>query len=419
MKRAFKFESIVLVAIFSLISLLFCACSKRDIDSMTFPIISINTSGGAKIESKEEYIDCIIDTSNTDREYKIFNKSAKIKGRGHSTWNMPKKPYKIKFDSKVDLFGNGKAKKWTLIANYCDKSLSRNLLAYNVAECIELPYTTSTKCVNLFLNKKYQGVYLLCEEIEINTNRVEISDGLASVDTGYIIEMDEWAKYEKTENVDYFVLDDRYYSLKDPDIDDAGFTQAHFNFIKNYITDAYNSLDTNNYEMIKEYIDVDSFAKCYIVHELFNNIDVGGISFYFYKDTGGKLCAGPVWDFDISSGNCDYADNGNNNQYLFAKSENVWYNKLLEYEDFNNLVGGYLLEYKDIITQTINKVVEYQIDNSQNNLLNFKVWPILNKYVWPNPQELVKINSWEGQLSYVNTWLLESLTYLLGVYSEE
>ena len=172
--------------------------------------------------------------------------------------------------------------------------------------------------------------------------------------------------------------------------------------------------------MVKTYIDVESFAKCYIVHELFNDIDVGNSSFYFYKKAGDKLYAGPLWDFDISSGNCNYTtslNDGNDTEYLYAKHNNEWYKNLLRFDEFKSPVAELLGQYSVTITNTINQVVNYQMEYIDNNNQNFEVWDILSIYVWPNPNELVEINTFEGQLEYLQNWLLSKLEYMKSVYN--
>ena len=382
----------------------------------TFPFIYIDTQDNKEILSKEEYLTCNVNITNTDTEYVFQDIKANIKGRGNSSWNMPKKSYKLKFDSKVDLFGFGKAKKWTLIANYCDKSLSRNLLAYELARTIGLQETTCAQPVNLIVNGDYYGVYLLCEQTEIGKTRVNIESDLKDIDTGYLIEMDGRAKDEGILGVDYFQVDGKNYVIKDPETDDEDFSEEHFEFIKSYMEECYQAIKGNDYEKIEGLIDVESFAKCYIIHEMFNCVDVGFASFYFYKKSGDKLFAGPVWDFDISSGNCDYAKNSNDTNYLYAKNNNVWYNELLKFNEFQSLVKRYIKEYKDPINEKIDEVITKQLEYKENNSANFEVWNILYKYVWPNSKEIVNIKTFEGQLEYLKNWVGQKFSYMEEYY---
>ena len=139
------------------------------------PCFYVNTENKAPITSKEEYVKCTTTINNTKSEYKLFNSSGKIRGRGNSTWKQEKKPYKLKFDESTDLFGNGSAKTWTLIANHFNPTLIKNYLAYSVCnEFASQPYTTSLEFVDLYLNNEYQGVYAVCEQIEAHKNRVNI-----------------------------------------------------------------------------------------------------------------------------------------------------------------------------------------------------------------------------------------------------
>ena len=99
-----------------------------------------------------------------------------IKGRGNSTWSYPKKPYNIKFDKKTDLFGMGKAKKWTLLANYIDLSLLHNPYGWELSSVLGLCYTGEYRLVDLYVNGDYLGNYTGCESVEVGETRVEIED---------------------------------------------------------------------------------------------------------------------------------------------------------------------------------------------------------------------------------------------------
>ena len=428
MKNRFLSFTLALLMLFSVVFFSSCGKAEHEIrkyypiseesfNGKTFPFIYVNVEDGAEITSKESYLNCVVKITNTKEEYLLDTSSAKIKGRGNSTWDMPKKPYKLKFNEKTNLFGFGKAKTYTLIANYCDKSLSRNLMAYESARVLGLSETSSTQPVNLVLNGDYRGVYLLCEQNEVGKSRVNIETDLASVDTGYLIELDSRAVDEGVEGTDYFVIDGLSYAIKDPEVDDDDFTPEHFNFIKNYMLDCFSAIGLSDYDTVKNLIDVDSFARCYIVHEMFNCIDVGYLSFYFHKDAGGKLAAGPVWDFDISSGNCDYAEHGNDTDYLYAKATNSWYRQLLHFEGFQELVSDYIAEYKDALLARIQEIVDYQIEYADNNKANFAVWDILKIYVWPNPNELASIKTFEGQVYYLQDWVEEKLNYMADCYA--
>ena len=424
--------SVVLVFVMLVSASFFSACSHNEIirqpyfineesfDGKTFPFVYVDVENDKDIVSKEEYLSCLVRITNTQEEY-VFDgeniQTAKIKGRGNSSWEMPKKSYKLKFDSKVNLFGFGKAKKYTLIANFCDKSLSRNMMAYELARLVGLSETSYTQPVNLILNGEFYGVYLLCEQNEIGKNRVNIESDLNDIDTGYLIELDERACQEGIENYDYFVSHGNQYAIKDPETDDVLFSAEHMNFIHNYVDTCLNKLCLDDYDEIDQLIDVESFAKCYLIHEVFSCEDVGFSSFYLYKKAGGKLYAGPVWDFDISSGNCDYGDGSmNDTSFMYAKFKNIWYNKLLNFQEFRLIVKNLIDTYYDGMVAKIDEVVAYQLEYEDNNNAEFEVWPTMGKYVWPNTDEIVSITTFRGQIDYLSDWVKEKLNYMQEEY---
>ena len=386
--------------------------------STGLPVISINTENGVGITSKETYVNCTITVFDTEDQGHIIDAGAQIKGRGNSTWQrFDKKPYKIKFNSKQELFDNGKAKDWVLLADYIDGSLIRNYLAYEVAEELDtLRATPDCQSVEVYLNGEYRGVYLLCEQVEINKHRVEVSEDETAVDTGYLVEMDGW-----TDTVQVVVPDqlmsNRKYTIKAPDSDVI--TSEQKEFIRKYLTDCMNAIRGTDYELVKSLIDVQTFAEAYIIYELFKNPDTDYSSVYFYKDAGGKLICGPMWDFDMSIGNVNHKGNGvfKSTETLWSKDKCPWFNALLNHEEFRKLVGEKLVYYKPIITQTLSKKYDYIYEHAEAYKKNFEKWDVLGKNTWTNPSYIVDLKTWEEQVEYTRSYLYESLEYLIKYYS--
>lgn len=377
-----------------------------------FPTVSIDTYDSAPIVSKEEYVGCSVDIYNTTDEFTLSDITGKIRGRGNTTWDAPKKPYKLKLDEAVDLFGNGKARTWTLIANYTDLSLLRNYLAYSVASLFDTQkITTSTEFVDLYVNGEYLGVYLLCEQNEVHENRVNISE-TGEIDTGYIIELDG------REDGEGFYVDDKFYAIKSPDTDGRLFTEEHREFIKTYLESCSEALSGVDYDKIEALIDTKSFAQAYIVHELFNNVDVGYASFYMYKDAGGKLQCGPVWDFDRSLGVTGHQHGAEDFATLWAKEQNIWFNKLLSHDEFVKLVSDQIIEYEKQITDTLSECYDFAYKNQNSFKLNFEKWDILEDYVWPNSGPTEKLHTWESQVEFTRQYLNDSLNFLKWIYIE-
>lgn len=383
------------------------------------PVISITTENSGEI-TKENYIGCSVSLLDTETNNNIILQTGKIKGRGNSTWkNFDKKPYKIKLDSKEDLFGFGKAKDWVLLADYIDGSLIRNMLAYRTAlELSELDSSPNCQSVEVYLNGEYRGIYLLCEQVEINKHRVEISEDETFVDTGYLVEMDGW-----TDTVQVYVPDNlnksRRYTIKAPDSDVI--TAEQKEFIKQYLTDCMTAIQGDDYQRVQELIDVKSFAQAYIIFELFKNPDVDYSSVYFHKDAGGKLCCGPVWDFDMSIGNVNHKGDGvfKSTKTLWTKDRCPWFNELLRFNDFKKLVAAELLECEDKILDSLDENYNYVYAHAEAYKKNFEKWKVLGVNTWTNPSYIVAIDTWKGQVDYTRTYLQESLAYLIEYYVTE
>lgn len=377
-----------------------------------FPIISIDTNDNQPILSKEEYLPCSVAISNTKDEYMFSGVSGKIRGRGNSTWDAPKKPYKLKLNESYDLFGNGEAKTWTLIGNYTDLSLIRNYLACSVASIFDTQqYTSKTQFVDLYINGEYVGVYLLCEQNEVHSSRVNITE-TGELDTGYLIELDGRLDGEG------FYVNEEFYSIKSPDTDGRLYTEEHKEFIKSYLEECFLAVSGDDYEKIQSLMDVESFAQAYIIYELFKSVDVGFASFYMYKDAGGKLVCGPVWDFDRSLGITGHHHEAEDYAVLWAKEKNTWFNRLLNHDEFIKLVSEQLKEYGDQIEQKLNECYIYVYENESSFLRNFEKWDILGTYVWPNSGPTANLKTWEAHVEFTREYLRSSLNYLKWIYIE-
>ncbi len=382
-------------------------------ESLELPAISITTEGGAGVYSKEDYVNCFADVSNAPEGFNFDTRGARIRCRGNTSYDVPKKSYKLKFDEKTNLFGFGAAKDWVLTANYVDLSLVRNYLALSVAGAFETQQATS-KCqlVDLYLNGQYLGVYLLCEQIEVKKHRIEI-ETTADVDTGYLIEIDF-----RADTVGTYIFG-KYHSIKSPDVDDGELSTEQMDFIIKFLNKAYNTMLKKTYAEVCEMIDVQSFAEAYIVYEMFNCVDVGQASFHMYKDAGGKLTCGPVWDFDRSVGNTRNNEGAQKYNALWAKEANIWFAGLLMHDEFKALVAQTLEEYLPKIQATLAGCYAY-IDACVPSIeRNFERWDIIGEWVWPNTDEQIAMQSWQEHYEYVKDYLAKSLAFICEQYPSE
>lgn len=150
-----------------------------DIVELDLPIITISTYNRYPIFTDVYSVDCEVSIINGG-EYNMENVSAEIRTRGNSSQVFDKKSYRLKFRQKRSMFGSDyKARGWNLIANYNDKSLSRNMLAYTLAGRFEnIDFSSSYTYVEVFLNDEYMGVYGFCDKIEVGDGRVEINEDI-------------------------------------------------------------------------------------------------------------------------------------------------------------------------------------------------------------------------------------------------
>ena len=399
-------------------------------EALDLPIISIHTNDGSNIESKEIYTDSTISLENADEDYMFENVKAGVRGRGNSTWSMPKKSYRIKFDKKRSMLGSSyKAKSWTLLANYADKSLSRNYFGYELAEIMdEIEFSSMHEFVEVFLNDDYQGVYLLCDQIQTGEGRVEIDESLDDLaDFGFFLENDSRAPQEGVENLDYIVATGSsvpYYNIKTPDVESDEFLEnqeIYASFIKDFMNNAWNAIVEKSWEEICEIIDVDSFAVTYLIQELMENPDGDQRSNYMFRDKGGKLISGPIWDLDLSCGNTWMAlgnfMNSKPDAGLYFETINTWYSNLLAHDEFRALVAEKLAKYKQIVSEILDDMF---VNDNQDSIYskygrslerNFEEWP-MSGYYGLSTFENFFMTTAKQQLSFVGEWLHERYDYL-------
>lgn len=366
----------------------------------------------SKIETKEKYVDCNIIVSDSDS---YVEADAKIKLRGNSTLWVDKKAYKIKFNEKQDLLNMGADKEWALLANYFDPTHLRNYYAYNLAKALGLEYSVECKFVDVYINGVYNGLYLLSETVKTSKERVNIELDTASNEVPFLLELDmkiiqDNPNYMETIDDEMFLVDNMKYNgkvypfgTKYPD-SFKDITNGQYRYIKDYIKNTFKSVRDGNYE---DYIDVESFIDYFLIQELFMNADLDYSSVYMYKPMGEKLKFGPIWDFDLSSGNVGYIDGYsydramkdiNGGSYLF--------NSLYKYDNFKNQFRKRFEEVNlDIIPAMLDSIkYNYSYLSKYAEKDNDK-WNVLNDNNWARPAHLVGI-TYKEQIYYFKGYIL-------------
>lgn len=389
-----------------------------------FPTFTIETVDHTPITSKEVYVEGTLDISNAnDEKYNASGLTLGIRGRGNYSWSgTEKKSYRIKFDFKYQPLGQGKGacKSWTLLAVHCDKSLLRTDAAFHFASKLShIPFVSSSSFVDLYLNEEYLGVYELCDQIQVNKFRVNIDDSGTEEDIGYLLELD------KNASEDVITLDSGLtFELKSDYVNE---TQTAF--ITDYLNRCEEAIESGDKTEIQSLIDIDSAVDSYIVEELFKNLDVGWGSFYYTKPKGDKLSFGPVWDFDLTSGNAD-SDNADSrfrsykytyvgNSYFNYMQQHTWYTSLRECDWFNDLIKERWFEIKDFASETVNYINYMATTYKDCFEHNFDRWDIFNQKINREPNVVMNIKTFQGQVDYFTNWLTNRIDWLDQFYKGE
>lgn len=373
------------------------------------PVIYIDTENAAPIRDKDNYVNGtirVMDSCGYFSDVKDFSAGMRIKGRGNSTWGMPKKPYKIKLDEKAPILGIAKDKEWVLLANYSDKSLLRNATAMEISRILGFSWTPTMISVEFFLNGEYQGVYTFTEHKKVSKDRVNINTD----DDSFYIELEN----EDVDEICWFKTE-RYgvtAMVHEPEEPTAEQKQELVEWFRDMET-AFAKIGHENepdYLDYRNYINFQSFVNYYIIEELTRNPD-GNFrkSTFLTKEKGKKLELYHVWDFDLTMGNCNYWGDQSTDPKGFLMKDCVWFNRLFKSPDYVKAVKQtindkyqQLVEVQDFIYEQAG-LIEGAVDR------NFERWPILGQYVWPNA---VWYSTYEEELDYFVNYYLGRLKWL-------
>jgi hypothetical protein len=366
-----------------------------------------------------------------------------IEKRGSSSNTFPMKSYGLEtrgpdsVNYNVSLFDWPSDNDWILYAPYTDKSLIRNVLTYDLGRELG-QYAPRTKLCEVLLNGSYIGVYVLMERIKINPGRVNI-DQLNYTDTldnhltgGYIFKVDKTTSggiiaWTSPYTAQAPSTGPMYYQMHDPELSEMHPDQL--NYIKTYVDNwetALKSVDFANPQIgFRAFSDELSFIDFFIINELSKNVDGYRISTFLHKkrlSEGGKIHAGPLWDFNLGWGNANYCQGGqtsgweiNFNSVCPGNGANMnpfWLNRMLQDPVFANNVNcrwtdlraGVLSDEK--LTNYIDSLGSILAEAAERN---YDRWPILGVYVWPN--NFIG-NTYQEELTYMKNWVLARTAWM-------
>ena len=291
-----------------------------------------------------------------------------VRGRGNSSFKMPKYGMKLEFTDKVSLLGMPKNRDWALVANFGDKTHLRNYMMTRLSEWLGAKYTPRMQFVEVYLNRNYMGLYLLSETIKVGKNRVNIDEN----DTTFLLEKEDSKKFDPP----YVLTDNQYYyhikSPKNPSPETEKLLKKHLNAFENFMEDYY----LHRANEIKNWLDVDDFLLFYWVQEYSKNEDGNyARSVFMTWKKGEPIHFGPLWDFDLAFGNASREQNQNPEDWYIRKY------RLNYYIMQNSVVKEAALDYWNNHRKTFKAlidsipvyraIIEKAIDNE------YRRWPVI------------------------------------------
>ncbi|MBQ7351533.1 MAG: CotH kinase family protein [Clostridia bacterium] len=380
-------------------------------DDLNIPLVEINTATGMLPPTKEEYVnasfsitncgegieDVVVEmTENYDDENCVG-----IKLRGNSTKVLRKKPIRIKFDKKKSLMDLEANKSWVLLADYYDQSYLRNFTAFTLADSFDnLEFTPTPHHVALIMNGNFQGLYLLCEQVDEKEGRTGVDEDYdedlvgteANQEYPFLVEMDKEAYKEGTTGVDNFYVEGfEPVEIKFPENDERGRTETTdevFDYINEYVNAAFKALRTGEKVTLSfrpgqefglwDLVEIESAVDYYLMTEIMNNPDSSYKSIYLSKAIDGKMKFGPIWDFDFSMAG-DYIVPYNKSHIETANSLTLAniskiFNKMLQDKNFYDAVALRYDQLKSTLIDVSNYLKDYKAIIDNVALIDTRMW---------------------------------------------
>lgn len=324
----------------------------------------------------EENASITLYTENGDINY--YDELITVGGRGNSSWNLTKKPYTITLSKSSSLLNMGTSEKWVLNSNGFDTSNLRNKVVYDFAEATAMDTMWAPDCnyVDVFLNGEYAGLYLLCQKIDTGPDHL----GLLADD--YYFEL--MLRNRVTDSSTVF---DVSTSISAEVIAPDSCSDSQLAVLQSYINLFQEALFSEDGVSLtsglsySDYIDMDSWARKYLIEEVFSNYDGGRISQFFWLDASEqKLYAGHCWDYDHTFGKF-WGTSWSTPYCMLAqrnwKGNTSWYNALCQKDEFMDVVVEiYKTEIRPLLQKQIDEVI-------QNTATDIRYAALSDQLRWP------------------------------------
>lgn len=338
-------------------------------------------------------------------------KLKRVSARGNSTFATDKKAYTLVLDKASSLCGLESGKKWNLLALYYEYDKIHTKLVYDIADYLGMEYNLGCTWTDLYCNGEYQGLYLLTEAVTVADGRVEIHDlekenekngNPSNISGGYLLEREEAERLTPDEVYFTTALCGYIFSLEGPKEP----TDEELTYIQNYIQNIENMLVEGDTAFL-DYLDLDSFAKQFLIDKIVLNPDAMRMSAYYYKDRNSDILkAGPLWDYDRAFGTSlpDFTTPLEG----YPNTMNDWYMPLYETEEFRSR----LLAFYEQLLPFLEDMLEKKIDG-YTSLLSDAV--VMDSVKWPlkeNQTDSMSYMEYESYVKYLKYFLAGRINYL-------
>ena len=396
-----------------------------------------------------------------------------IRGRGNSTWySFDKRPYNIKLDKAGSLLGMERDRDWCLLANAWDYSYMNNKLAFDMASKAGFRYVPDAEYADVYFNGDYWGIYLITETVEVGESRISITNlreknetanpdtDLTDEDTIESIYFDNGNQRGiKLENIpaditggyllerDFRAIRTEKYPVKKPsffetsgygtainikspkfaDLREVEYISALTSEMEQAIRSENGYSESGKYYL--DYIDLESWVRCYMIGEIAHDPDKDVTNTYYYKDRDSidsRFYSGPVWDYDMRFGGKEeqsspevltrlatggWRNTGGWSQYLYEKPE--FYSEVCR--EWNRFFKGYLQN------EMPGKTREWQEQIRKSVEMDLIRWPRGKGYSkkWPaEGEQFTDVYSYDDQAEYLRTWLTKRCEFLDGYWGD-
>lgn len=330
-----------------------------------------------------------------------------IELRGQSSLRFPKKSYGLELRSRggdgrdVGLLGMPADDDWVLQAPYVDRSLMRNVVAYDVARWVGR-WAAQTRFVEVWLNGRYRGVSVLTERPELNDERIDVPG--EGVSGRYLVEMT--FEYQARRKGPYFrtPLKRQAVVYDEPGLGDLSARESRY--LRGVVARAERSLYRGR--GWRRYLDAGAAVDYVLLQELFRNPDGFRASTYMVKPAGGRLQLGPIWDFDLAIAN---ARGRGESPRGWGLRGHVWASQLHRDPAFRRALAA---RWKALTERGLRAAVLASVDRNQAALAdsvgrNFRRWPVLDRRLWrtPAPQ-----GSHRAEVAHLRRWLDQRMAWM-------